>query len=139
MSFKEFVKSKLKRFFFLVTCFTTIIALVGVLFRPDHTFGYESFFTPVIFGAIVVLSSYILYINHLSKTKTLLIRIIHFFAFELVLCLYGLLRGYYINSTSVLIYLAFTIILYIIISVVVWIKDIITADSINKGLKKIRD
>ena len=140
MCFKEFVKSNLKKFFLLVTCFTTLIALLGLYFKPDHTFGYESFFTPIILGAIVVLSTYIFYIKHdLSIKNTILIRLLHFFILELVLFLFGYLRGYYRGLDSVLIYIGITIILYLVMNIIIWIRDKKTADFINKGLERIRD
>ncbi len=140
MSFISFVKSNLKIFFFLVTCFNIIIALFGIYTKPSPYFGYESFLTPIILGAIVVFPSYILHAKNESSIKTIIgNRILHFLLIEIILLAYGFLKGIYVSISVGIMYLYFTIIIYTVVNILSWLIDFKTADIINKGLKKLRD
>jgi hypothetical protein len=65
MSFGEFLRKQLMLYFIIVTIVTLVIAILGMIYEPDQQFGYESYFSPLIFGLIGVLPSFVTY----SKTE----------------------------------------------------------------------
>jgi hypothetical protein len=136
MSFVEFLKKNLMNFFIIVTCITAAIGILGSNFDPNAVLGYEAFFSPIIFGLIATVPSFILYSpKELSFEHMLLRRVLHFITLELLLIGFGYLSGI-LKETSVTISYAISIfIVYLITNVVQWIIDSRTADSINKGLK----
>ena len=56
MDFKTFfVKKIMMSFFISVTCISLAMGIIGLIFNPNTRFGYEAYFSPLIFGAIGVL------------------------------------------------------------------------------------
>lgn len=140
MSFIEFIKKNLISYFIIVTAVTVVIAILGMVFDPDTVFGYEAYFSPLIFGAIAVLPSFVLYSRReLSFQQMLFRRIMHFLVLETCLLGFGWLAGL-ITSMEVGLSLATSVFLvYLFTNLVHYIIDNKTAGDINKGLKRIQE
>ena len=54
MSFKEHLRSVMSRFFVIVTLINLATFVMGEIFRPDDSFGYEAFLSPLIYAAIAL-------------------------------------------------------------------------------------
>jgi hypothetical protein len=139
MSLKEFAKKNLMNYFIIVTGITVAIAVLGMNFDPDAQFGYEAFFSPIIFGTIAVLPSFVLYSKkELSFRQMLFRRILHFIVLEIILLAFGFISGLLKGIDVTLTFAVSVFAVYLFTIVISWIIDSKTAAEINKGLKKIQ-
>jgi|ASRL01.1.fsa_nt_gi hypothetical protein len=131
-----FFKKVVISFFVTVTCIVLAMALVGLIFDPDVRFGYEAFFSPLIFGLITSLPLFIKYSKHeLSIGQSLLRDGIYLLLIELLI-LSVLYFNQILTSLSMALSLAFSIfIINVTVKIVLWINDKKTADEFNKALK----
>ncbi len=68
-----FVKRVMMSFFVSVPCITAAMALIGTTSVPEARFGYEAFWSPLLFGAIASLPLFVYYSRReLSVLQTLL-------------------------------------------------------------------
>ena len=137
MDFKTFfVKKVMLSFFISVTFITLAVAVTGLIFEPDVQFGYEAFFSPLIFGAIATFPKLITYSKEeLSVRQTLARNLIHFILLE-ILILGSLYFADVLSSVSMTVSLAVTIlIIYITVSILIWIHDKKTALEFNNALR----
>jgi hypothetical protein len=138
MSFKEFCRKTAMDFFIIVTGITIAIAILGINTDPNATFGYEAYFSPVIFGAVAVLPSFVFYSGReLSMKRMLRRRVFHFVILEAALLAFGFLSGL-LRDRQTIVGFAFTVFaVYLFTNVVKWLIDSKTAGEINEGLKRI--
>ena len=54
MTFKEHFKSVMSMYFIIVTLVNAATFILGSIFRPDQTFGYEAFLSPLIYAAVAL-------------------------------------------------------------------------------------
>jgi len=137
MDFKTFfVKKVMISFYITVTFITLAMAIVGLIFEPETRLGYEAFLSPLLFGAIATFPKLITYSKEeLSVKQTLLRNVIHFLLLE-VLILGSLYFAEILTSSSMTVSLAVTVlIIYVAVSVIMWINDKKTAVQINQALK----
>lgn len=139
MSFMDFLKKNLMIFFIAVTCITVTIAILGSNYDHNATFGYEAFYSPIIFGALSVLPSIVLYSKRELTFKEVLVRrILHFVLLEAVLLGFGYKAGL-LNSSDIILSFALSVfIIYVLTTTIQWIIDSRTAKEINEGLKRMQ-
>ena len=135
MKRSEFFKRIFIAYFVIVTCVTLIMGLMGLIFDPGRTFGYEAFFSPLIIGAISILPSFLIYSKkELSFRQTIIRKVMQFI---LIVILLVLLNGF--NSTwrwgIIFQYVASIAIVYIMVQLVMWIIDCKKAEELSKDLK----
>lgn len=137
MSFKDFFRKTAMDFFIIVTGITIAMAVLGINTDPEAAFGYEAYFSPVIFGAVAVLPSFVFYSRReLSLRQMLRRRVFHFLILETALLSFGFLSGI-LKDRQTSISFAFTVFaVYLFTNVVKWLMDRKTAEEINKGLKR---
>jgi len=137
MDFKTFfIKKVMMSFYVTVTCITLAMAVIGLVFESDTRFGYEAFFSPLIFGAISSLPLLIKYSRtELSFRQTLVREGLHFILLE-VLVLAVLYQSGVLTDVSMGIALGISIlIINITVHLVLFINDKKTADEFNEALK----
>ena len=137
MDFKTFfIKKILIGFFVSVTCISVVMAVVGILFVPDARFGYEAFFSPILFGVIAIVPSLVTYSKEeLSLKQTIIRKIIHFILIEVLILLVLYLEGG-LTGVGVTISLAVSILVIdLTVHLVLWINDRRIANELNLGLK----
>ena len=141
MDFKTFFVKKVMIIFFVsTTCICAAMALVGVTFESDTRFGYESFWSPLIFGAIASFPSLVTYSKkELSFKQTVIRNIIHLILLEAAI-LSVLYFGGMLTSVSLAISLGVSILLIdITVDLVLWLNDKRTAKEFNNALKKLQN
>ena len=131
-----FVKKILMSFFVSVTCICAAMALIGMIFETDTLFGYESFLSPLIFGAVASLPMLVKYSrSELSLKQTIIRNVIHFVLIE-VMVLFVLYFTGALTSTSLTVSLVISIlIIYLTVNLVLWINDKRIAKEFNNALK----
>lgn len=139
VSFAEFIKKNLMIYFIIVTGITIAIAILGLIYDPSATFGYDAFFSPIIFGMIAILPSFVLYSKkELTFKQMLLRRMLHFIILEIMLLGFGYQAGL-LGGIEVRISFAISVfMIYLFTQLIHWMIDSRTAVQINMGLKKIQ-
>ncbi len=139
MSFAVFFRKSLLQFFIISTAVTVATGLLGLGLAPEASFGYEAYFSPVLFGAIAVIPSIILFsIKELTFRQMLIRRILHFIALEFLLIGFGSVTGI-IEGWDMVISFAFSVfVVYLFTNAVQYLIDSKTAVKINEGLKKLQ-
>jgi hypothetical protein len=139
MSIQDFCKKNLMNYFIVVTGVTVAMAVLGLNFDRSARFGYEALLSPVVFGAVATLPSFILFSRkELSFRQMLIRRILHFAALELVLILFGYLFGIFKGFHVVLSFAFSVLAVYLFTEVIHYLMDSRTAGKINEGLKRIQ-
>lgn len=71
---RERIRESAGSYFISVTLINIAIFLTGMLFRPEQTFGYEAFLSPLLFGFLTVIPTLILYSKKELSVRQLLCR-----------------------------------------------------------------
>ncbi len=140
MSVREFLRKRIMEYFIITTCVTAAIAILGLALEPSAKFGYEAFFSPLIFGLLSLAPSLVTYSRkELTFRQTLLRKMLHVVLLESTLLLLGfwagILHGFADGS-----FFAFTVfVVYLVVNLISWKFDKKDADEINKTLKSFQD
>lgn len=140
MSFVEFIKKSVINYFITVTATTVAIAVLGMNFDREAVFGYEAFFSPLIFGVIASVPSFVLYSRkELSFKQMLVRRILHFIVLEIFLLGFGFLAGLFHGFDVALSFGLSVFLVYLFTNLMSWMVDSKTAKELNKGLKRFQE
>ena len=71
---KDRVKEIAGSYFISVTLINIAIYATGMIFRPQQTFGYEAFLSPLLFGMLTVIPTVIMYSKKELTVRQLLFR-----------------------------------------------------------------
>lgn len=71
---KERIREIAGSYFISVTLINIAVFATGMLFRPEQRFGYEAFLSPLIFGALTLIPTVIMYSGRELTVKQLLLR-----------------------------------------------------------------
>jgi len=141
MDFKTFfVKKVMMSFFVTVTCICAAMALIGMIFEPNTSFGYEAFLSPLIFGIVASLPSLVHYSkDELSVKQTVLRNVLHFILLEAIILSVLYFAGI-LTSMSMVISLAVSIfVIDLTVNLVLWMNDKKTAREFNEALKRLQN
>ncbi|HCO18690.1 DUF3021 family protein [Gudongella oleilytica] len=137
MDFRTFlIKKVLMSFLISVVFICTSIAVIGLIYEPEACFGYEAFFSPIIFGAAAALANLVNYSSvELTVRQAAFRSFLHLILLELII-LSILYRYGSISSISMAISLGLSIlIIYFTVSLVLWVNDNKTAKEFNQALR----
>ncbi len=140
MELKTFFTKKIMMSFFVSTSYITLaMGILGIVFEPNTQFGYEAFFSPILFGVLATLPTLVYYSKEELSIKQVIQRnILHLLLLEIIL-LTVLSALNLITSIPMLISLAFTILIIdLVVNLVLWINDKRTANDFNSALKKLQ-
>lgn len=141
MDFKTFlIKRVMMSFFISVTLITLAMAIVGLIFEPHMTFGYEAFLSPLIFGAIASFPMLVFYSNKEQSMKEILLRsLIHFLLLEFLILSNLYILGI-LTSPSMALSLALTIfIINLAVHLVSYVHDRRVAEEFNSALRLLQE
>jgi hypothetical protein len=140
MDFRTFlIKKVLMSFLISVVFICTSIAVIGLIYEPEARFGYEAFFSPIIFGALASLTNLVNYSSvELTVRQAAFRSFLHLILIELIIL--SILYKYgSISSISMAISLGLSIfIIYLTVSLVLWVDDKKTAKEFNQALRIIQ-
>jgi hypothetical protein len=139
MSFKAFLKRCLLRYFIITTCVTAAIAILGLTLDPSARFGYEGFFSPLIFGFVGLLASFVTYSRkELSFRQTLIRKALHVLVLEAMLIAFGLWAGLLHRFADASLFGLAVFAVYLTVNLINWQLNKKDADEINKMLKSLQ-
>lgn len=136
MNFNDYFKKCLMDYFIIVTCITAVIGIIGLIFEPNMQFGYEAYFSPLIFGAISIIPSLISYSKKELSVKQMIFRnILQLVILECLILITGYSFGI-MRDKSIIISVALSVIIvFIIVHLISWFIDSKTAAALNENLK----
>lgn len=136
MNFKDFLKKCLMNFFIIVTCISVVIGILGLIYEPTKRFGYEAYFSPLIFGAISIISSFVTYSKKELTIRQMIFRnVLQLLVLECLILITGYSFGV-MKDTMILTSVAVSIIIvFIIVHLVSWLIDFKTSAKLNDSLK----
>ncbi len=126
-------------YFIITTCVTAAIAVLGMSADPAARFGYEAYFSPLIFGLISIVPSFVTYSRReLSFRRALFRKVLHVILIEALMVVFGIWAGL-IQSAEEAAFFALTVfIVYIAVNLISWLLDKKEAGEINKTLKSLQ-
>lgn len=138
MTFKEHFKSVMSMYFIIVTLVNAATFVLGSIFRPDQTFGYEAFLSPLVYAAIALVPMLCMYSKkELTFRQYILREVFQLFAIEAVLIIFGLgtesLLPENRKLTAAFVFSVFVI--YVLVVIISWLLDLKQAKTINSDLK----
>lgn len=138
MSFKEYLRSVMLRFFVIAALINIAIFILGELFRPDDRFGYDAFLSPLIYAAVAIIPMLCMYSKKELTAKQLVIReIFRLASIEIILILFGL-GAKSLDPENIALTVSFALsvfIIYVLVTIISWLLDLNTARQLNSQLK----
>lgn len=139
MSFKAFLKRCLMEYFVITTCVTAAIAILGQVLDPTARFGYEAYFSPLIFGLVGLVPSFLTYSRkELSFKQALVRKALHFIVLEATLVAFGFGAGVLHAFFDASLFALAVFIVYLTVNLISWQFDKKEAVEINKTLKALQ-
>lgn len=139
MNFNAFLKRCLMEYFIITTCVTAVTAILGQALDPTARFGYDAYFSPLIFGGVSLIPSLLTYSRkELSLRRTLIRKAIHFIVLEATLIVFGLLTGILHDISDVSLFAITVFIVNIAVNLIGWQIGKKDAIEINKTLKSLQ-
>lgn len=139
MSFRAFLRRCLLEYFVITTCITAVTAVLGLVLEPTAKFGYEAFFSPLIFGLVSLIPSLVTYSSkELSLRQTLIRKALHLIVLETTLVIFGFWAGG-LRGADVALFALTVSVVYLLVNIISWALDGKAAAEINMALKSLQD
>lgn len=123
-------------YFIISTCITAAIGVLGMSLDPTAKFGYESFFSPLIFGLISLVPSLVTYSRKEISFRNMVIRkILYLLLLEGLLIFFGFWSKILTCIIDSVFFGITVIIVYIIVNIISWQIDRKEAVKINSVLR----
>lgn len=136
MSFRAFLKRCLLQYFIITTCVTAAIAILGLALDPTARFGYEAYLSPLIFGFISLIPSFVTYSREeLPFRETLIRKAFHVIVLEATLIAFGFWAGILHGIGEASSFAVAVFVVYLAVSLISWRLDSKAAGEINELLK----
>ena len=140
MNIKTFIhKEVLPVFFVAVPCIGLAMAILGLLFEPDASFGYGVLLSPLIYGFLTSITVLVGYSKReLSFRAALVRKLLQLILIELIVLAFVFMGGL-LTSLSITISLVLSVFLvYMTVALVLWVNDKKTAMEFNKALSELK-
>jgi hypothetical protein len=139
MSFKAFLKRCLMEYFIITTCVTAAIAVLGQSLDPTARFGYEGYLSPLIFGFISLVPSFVTYSRReLSFRQALVRKVFHVIVLEAMLIAFGFRTRILHNPAEASFFGLTVFVVYIAVNLISWQLDKKEAGELNRTLKSLQ-
>lgn len=139
MSLGEFLRKQLMYYFIIVTIVTLVTGILGLIYEPNQRFGYDSYFSPLIFGLIGVLPGFVTYSKKELTLKQSIVRgILQLLLIEVMVISFGYIMGILkIEIIGSMIFSIFAI--FIGVNCIDWLISNKNAKSLTLYLKAYQD
>lgn len=142
MSKKDFLKDSLMSFFIIVTCVNVSAFILGYIFEPTRTFGYEAFLSPIIYGVLGSLPNLLMYSKHELSIKQMIIRkVLQLLSIEVLLLFvaFGSFNKAKPQNDVLFSFCISIFIIFIAVHLISWIVDSRTANELTSALESFQD
>lgn len=140
MDFKTFFFKKILLSYFLVVAgITAATGIVGSIYMPHETFGYQAFLSPFLFGLVAVIPSLVTYSRKELSIKQMFFRfVLHFLLLEVMILCFAFLAGL-LQSPSIAVSLFLSVLIIdLTVRLVMWLNDRHLAGELNNALKEMQ-
>lgn len=139
MSLKVFLKKCMMEYFIISTCVTAAIGVLGLSLDPAAKFGYEAYFSPLIFGLVSLVPSVATYSRkELTFRQALIRKLFHFALLEKMLIAFGHWAGILHGFGDTTSFAVAVFIVYLAVNLISWHLNSREASEINKTLKTLQ-
>jgi len=140
MSFRNFFKDCVMRFFIIATCVSIANALIGPMLMPGKTLTFYAFYSPPIAALLGTLPSLVLYSKReLTLKQTIIRKVLHLLLLEALLTVVAWLCRNVGTPGEILLFMLMVFVIYVSVTLIsLWLqsKD---ARQINEGLKALQN
>lgn len=135
MRLNEFLRKLLMRYFIIVTAVTLLMGIIGLQYEPHVKFGYEAFFSPLLFGLMGVIPSFVTYSKKELTLKQMKARkILQLLVLEVIILSFGNIMN--IMKPDMLGSMALSIfIIFVGVHIIEWMIDQKKAQELTLDLK----
>lgn len=137
MQGKELIRDMINTYFMLVTMILGVMAVLGMYFMPDVTFGYEGFMAPLIYAAYGTLPNIIMYAKKELPMKQFLIRkTIQLILVEIIVIAVALpAKVIWEGKAEVVVSLAVSVfVIFILTHLIEWFQNCVSAKQLTEEL-----
>ncbi len=139
MSLKAFLKRCLMEYFIITTCVTAAIAILGMRLDPEAKFGYEAYYSPLLFGLVSLVPSFATYSRkELTFRQALVRKLLHFALLETMLIAFGHWGGILHGAWDTASFALAVLIVDLAVNLISWHLDSREASEINQTLKALQ-
>ena len=134
---KDRIKETAGSYFISVTLINIAIFATGMLFRPEQTFGYEAFLSPLLFGFLTVIPTMIMYSEKDLTVRQLLFRKAVHLLLDIVIVIAVIFAGNEMNKETVTAAIGVSVSIVIVFAAVhgiEWMLDRRTAKLLTEQL-----
>jgi len=136
MSRKDFLKNILMSFFIVVTLVNVAMAVLGLLFDSNKTFGYEAFVSPLIFGVLGVVPAIVTYSKkELTMTQMVIRKVIQLILLESLLIGFVVSNGV-VRGKTMISFAISVLLIAVAVHLILWILDNRKAHKLSLDLEK---
>lgn len=123
----------------ITTCVTAAIAVLGLSLDPAARFGYEAYFSPLIFGFVGLVPSVVTYSRReLSLREALVRKALHVVVLEALLIAFGFVVGVLHGVTDASFFGLAVFVVNLAVNWISWQIDKKDAREINKTLRSLQ-
>ena len=134
---KERIREIASSYFISVTLINIAVFVTGMLFRPDEQFGYEAFLSPLLFGFLTVIPTFILYSAKELSIRQLLIRKAIQLLMDIVIVIAVIFLGNEMNRETIIAAIGVSVsivVVFVAVHVIEWILAQRTAKQLTEEL-----
>lgn len=141
MSFKEHLKSTFSSFFVIVTLVNLATFVLGSIFHPGATFGYEAFLSPILYGSISIVPMLAMYSKKERTLKQEIVRkIVLLLVIEALLIIFGMgIENVTDNIFRTISFVISVAVIFVLVNIIEWLLGLRTAKQINVKLKEFQN
>lgn len=140
MSFKEFLKRCLMEYFIITTCITAAMAVLGQALDPTAQFGYQAYWSPLLFGLIGLVPSLVAYSSReLSFRQAFVRKVLHVAVLEATLISFGFWAGVLHGAAEAFFFVLTVLAVYFAVNLISWKLAQKNAGEINRMLRSLQD
>ncbi len=139
MSLRAFLKQCLMQYFIITTLVTAATGILGLSVDPGARFGYESFFSPLLFGFLSLAPSVVTFSRkELSLRQTLLRKTLYLLLLEGTLIAFGVWSRILRSSSEAALFALAVLIVFALVNLINWLTGRREAEEIIRILKSMQ-
>ena len=134
---KERIREAAGSYFISVTLINIAIFVTGMLFRPEQTFGYDAFLSPLLFGLLTVIPTIIMQSKKELTIQQLIFRKAIQLLMDIVIVIGAIFAGNELNKDTVVAAVGVSvsiIIVFIAVHLIEWMLEKRTAKQLTEEL-----
>ena len=136
---KERLRDMLSSFFISVTLINIAMLVLGFLFRPEQSFGYEVFVYPLIYGMIGMIPTLVISVNRELTVRQVIVRKVIQMVLIIVLLIAFMFGGSSMDRETVIAAAGVAlsvVIIYVLVNLITWFLDVKTAGKMTEDLMR---